>query len=60
VNPAEYANAVRRNAEHIEQIRKANNERAVEWKRRDDLCSTCGFRLTKIGGTCAWDATHPQ
>jgi hypothetical protein len=60
VNPHKYMEALDRLAEHIEEIREANAKRAAEWKARDDLCSTCGSPLPKVGGACRWNPTHPQ
>jgi hypothetical protein len=60
VNAREHNEAWRRHGEHIAQMNAAIAARRAEWKARDDLCSTCGHRLSAVGGTCAWDPTHPQ
>lgn len=62
VNPSEYAREWREYREHVAAISNESTRRAGEWKRHDDLCSSCGHRLIEATGArrCGWDPTHPQ
>lgn len=53
----------RRYHEHIEKIREKNERTRAEWKRRADLCSTCGALMVPDEDAvprCGWDPKHPQ